>query len=170
MTAIELLNMLKKFAISYRKDDNSVSRNKHLTLIGEEPSKKVKDGILTDFINYIGMKQCVDYALSAEDLMDEDEKTSFGNDEEVTIPSNIEEAIANLDMKLTDEDKDYLLKNGALSVHNSLGMWIRNNWGLWKDSELKQNLLKQGITHPDDMSNYIIQEFIKHLNSKYYEW
>lgn len=166
MTKIELLEMLKKYAMSYRKDKNSVSRNKHLTLIEEEPVKGVKDGILVDFINHVGMRMGIDYALSVEDLMDEDEKTLFGYDEEVTIPSTIEEAIALLDEELTDEDKQYILKNGALSVHHSLGMWIRNNWGLWENSELKDYYIKQGITHPDDMSNRIIQDFIKYLKSK----
>lgn len=68
MTRIELLEMLKKCAIKYRQDTNSVSRNKHLTNLSEEPSQEIKDAVLTDFINYIGMCQCIDYALSVEDL------------------------------------------------------------------------------------------------------
>lgn len=68
MTKIELLEMLKKCAIKYRKDTNSVNRNKHLTNLSEEPSQEIKDAVLTDFINYIGMFQGVDYALSVEDL------------------------------------------------------------------------------------------------------
>lgn len=71
MTKIELLEMLKKCAIEYRKDKNSVSRNQHLTMLSEEPSENIKDAILTDFINYVGMKQCVDYALSVDDLKSE---------------------------------------------------------------------------------------------------
>lgn len=68
MTRIELLEMLKNCAIKYRQDTNSVSRNKHLTNLSEEPSQEIKDAVLTDFINYIGMFQGVDYALSVEDL------------------------------------------------------------------------------------------------------
>lgn len=71
MTKIELLEMLKKCAIEYRKDKNSVSRNQHLTMLSEEPSENIKDAILTDFINYVGMKQCVDYALSVDNLKSE---------------------------------------------------------------------------------------------------
>lgn len=71
MTKIELLEMLKKCAIEYIKDKNSVSRNQHLTMLSEEPSENIKDAILTDFINYVGMKQCVDYALSVDDLKSE---------------------------------------------------------------------------------------------------
>lgn len=70
MTKIELLEMLKNCAIKYRQDTNSVSRNKHLTNMKEEPSIEIKDAVLSDFINYVGMYQCVDYALSANDLKD----------------------------------------------------------------------------------------------------
>lgn len=82
------------------------------------------------------------------------------------IPNNLEEAIEELDKELIDEDKEYLLQHGALSVHNSLGRWIRNNWGLWKgeDNELKTSLKKLGYEHPDDMSNYIIEQYIKYLS------
>lgn len=80
------------------------------------------------------------------------------------IPKNLEEAIKYLDKELLQEDKDYLIKNGAISVHHSLGRWIRNNWNLWNgESEIKESLLKLGYSHPDDMSNYIIEEFIKYL-------
>lgn len=68
MTKIELLEMLKNCAIKYRQDTNSVSRNKHLTNLSEEPSQEIKDAVLTDFINYVGMFQGVDYALAVEDI------------------------------------------------------------------------------------------------------
>ena len=80
------------------------------------------------------------------------------------IPETLEDAILTLYMKLSDKDKQQLIENGAISVHDSLGRWIRNNWGLWEDSILKKNLEKEGFSHPDDMSNYIIEEFLKFLN------
>lgn len=83
------------------------------------------------------------------------------------IPKNLEEAIKYLNNELSQEDKDYLIENGAIYVHHSLGRWIRNNWNLWNgESELKESLLKLGYSHPDDMSNYIIEEFIKYLKMK----
>ena len=84
------------------------------------------------------------------------------------IPATIEEAFDILDDVLTEEDKEYLVENGAISVHLSLGMWIRNEWKLWEpvDSDIKTYLKKEGYEHPDDMSNYIIEEFIKYLNNK----
>lgn len=82
------------------------------------------------------------------------------------IPKTVEEAVTTLERILSDEDREYLLENGAISMHDSLGRWIRNEWGLWTGSELKDELMDKGFNHPDDMSNYIIEEFIKYWNSK----
>lgn len=84
----------------------------------------------------------------------------------MNIPTNLKEAIQELNKLLSQEDKEYLLEHGALSVHHSLGRWIRNNWGLWneEDNKFKVNLKKLGYEHPDDMSNYIIEQYIEHLN------
>ena len=83
------------------------------------------------------------------------------------IPSNLKESIAKLVNDLLVDDIKFLLVNGALSVHHTLGRWIRNNWGLWNEfSELKFNLAKLGYIHPDDMSNFIIKEYKKYLNEQ----
>lgn len=83
------------------------------------------------------------------------------------VPSNLKEAIVKLDNDLTEDDKQFLIENGALLVHHTLGRWIRNNWGLWDEhSELKLNMAKLGNIHPDDMSNFIIEEYIKHLKEQ----
>lgn len=80
------------------------------------------------------------------------------------IPKNIDKALSALDKMISQEDKIYLKENGAISVHFSLGMWIRNNWGLWEESDFYKYLYeKTGLMHPDDMSNYVIEEFIKTL-------
>ena len=79
------------------------------------------------------------------------------------MPKNLEEALTILNIIVSDEDKEYIKENGAISVHFSLGMWIRNNFGLWENSELYSYLFEKGFTHPDDMSNYVIEEFIKTL-------
>ena len=81
------------------------------------------------------------------------------------IPTNLEEFIKELDNQLSEDNKQFLINNGALVVHHKLGRYIRNNWGLWKESELKQNIQKLGYEHPDDMSNYIIEKYIEHLKN-----
>lgn len=81
-------------------------------------------------------------------------------------PRNIEETIAGLDSLLSMEDKEYLKENGSIAVHHTLGMYIRNEWGLWTGSELKSELEKKGLTHPDDMSDYVISEYINVLKRR----
>lgn len=85
----------------------------------------------------------------------------------MNIPTNLKEAIQELNKLLSQDDKEYLLEHGALSVHHSLGRWIRNNWELWnkENNKLKVNLEKLGYEHPDDMSNYIIEQYIEHLKN-----
>lgn len=105
-------------------------------------------------------------ALEAPDGMynkEESEKES-----EIPIPKTVDEAVKTLAKILSEEDRDYLLENGAISMHDSLGRWIRNEWGLWTGSELKDEMMNmnKGLNHPDDMSNYIIEEFIKYWNNK----
>lgn len=102
------------------------------------------------------IKYCLENLIKNEDEEEESD---------IPIPKTVNEAISTLEKILSDEDREYLLKNGAISMHNSLGRWIRNEWGLWTGSELKNELRKKGFEHPDDMSNYIIEEFIKHLNN-----
>lgn len=84
------------------------------------------------------------------------------------IPNSLEEAYVELDNMLVKEDKGYIIEHGAISVHNSLGQWIRNNWGLWEETPntLKNIFLEKNITHPDDISNYIIKSYIEYLKNE----
>jgi len=68
MTRGELLEFLTEQAKEFRKDKTSISRNSHLTSIKEQPEQYLIDGTLVAFINYIGIGQCIDYALSVKDL------------------------------------------------------------------------------------------------------
>lgn len=70
MTRGELLEFLTKETIEFRENPNFISTNKHLTGINENnmPSKEQIDGVLVAFINYVGISQCIDYALSYKDF------------------------------------------------------------------------------------------------------
>jgi len=105
------------------------------------------------------IKYCLKNLIKNEDKEEESE---------IPVPKTVDEAISTLEKILSEEDREYLLKNGAISMHDSLGRWIRNEWGLWTGSELKDELMSmnKGLNHPDDMSNYIIEEFIKYWNNK----
>ena len=43
---------------------------------------------------------------------------------------------------------------------------MRNNWALWKGSELSRWFNEKGIHHPDDMSGIIFDSFWRHLNNQ----
>lgn len=70
MTRGELLDFLTKEAKKFRKDSSFISVNKHLTGISDSnmPTAPQIDGVLVAFINYVGLSQCIDYALSSGDL------------------------------------------------------------------------------------------------------
>jgi hypothetical protein len=46
----------------------------------------------------------------------------------------------------------------------SLGLWIRNNWGLWSGSRLQAYFRNLGINHPDSMSGVILVSYHRYLN------
>ena len=129
----------------------------------EERPKIIKNG----FAGYSSYEQACEAAINyclKNLIKNEDEE----EESDIPVPKTVDEAISTLVKILSDEDREYLLENGAISMHDSLGRWIRNEWGLWTGSELKDELMKmnKGLNHPDDMSNYIIEEFIKYWNNK----
>ena len=123
------------------------------------------DWLLAHHFDYRGLIE-KELALEAPEGMYNKEESE--EESEIPIPKNVDEAVKTLAKILSKEDRDYLLENGSISMHDSLGRWIRNEWGLWTGSELKDELMNmnKGLNHPDDMSNYIIEEFIKYWNNK----
>lgn len=118
---------------------------------------------MADFVKYCGQHHLDFEGLCAKGLA-----TPINNDDTyyMTIPNTVEEAISTLDAMLSDEDKDYLKEHGAISMHSDLGRWIRNEWGLWTGSPLKDLLVSLGYRHPDDMSHLILTQYVNHLNGK----
>ena len=57
---------------------------------------------------------------------------------------------------------------GDLSpYHLDLGMWVRNNWGLWMDgSRLKQYFDTTGVIDADDVSGLIVTSYWNYLNDR----
>ena len=99
-------------------------------------------------VNYVGFAQQTDK-----------QKDSLS----VYIPVNIEDCMRQLDSVLSPESKEWIRsidENEFLGrTHLTLGMWIRNNWGLWGNSHLAKYFSEQGIRHPDDMSGVILRSY-----------
>ncbi len=73
MTKIDLLTMLKNHADEYRSGcSESILSNSHMNDVSKEQAEgvdqEVVDAVLVDFINLIGRKMGVDYALYTSDL------------------------------------------------------------------------------------------------------
>lgn len=64
------------------------------------------------------------------------------------------------EIKETPEDKFLAVS------HHGLGRMIRNEWGLWGDSDLKNWFEKQGLFHADDMSGTILTSYHRSLHEK----
>jgi hypothetical protein len=111
--------------------------------------------------------------IKCDSLFDYIYKTNSGNIKlPHSIPANLDECIQQLNLSTNDTikrwikcvtEKEYLSK-----VHHGLGMYLRNNWGLWTNSKLSKFFNEKGIFHPDDMSGIILQCFHEFVNTEKY--
>lgn len=84
------------------------------------------------------------------------------------IPKTKEEAFAQLDAMLSDEDKTIVAKTDVLSFHFTLGILIRNIWiNQQNKADVRQLAKSFGLDpeffHSDDLSNAIIKAYQEHL-------
>ena len=87
------------------------------------------------------------------------------------IPHTKQEAFAQLDEMLSEEDKGELANGDAIKFHFSLGLWIRNNWIYQQDEEDVNRLAKAFRTDfivfdPDSLSEKIIESYQRYLKRK----
>jgi len=93
----------------------------------------------------------------------------------VYIPKNIEECFLELDKILKKDDikilKELESKNEcSWKYHMGLGLYIRNNWGLWADSRLQKYLKERFCFDADDMSSMILGLYWEWLNGIDVNW
>lgn len=50
--------------------------------------------------------------------------------------------------------------------HHGIGQQIRNDWGLWRDSDLAKHFKEMGIEHADDMSGIILTTVYRQIKGK----
>ena len=92
----------------------------------------------------------------------------------VYIPRNLEESFHVLDTMLSAKNIQLirsLPERDAMSqFHFGLGMWLRNNWGLWGGSRLQQYFLQRGVEHPDNMSGILLEYYYDYLHGNHQAW
>lgn len=90
---------------------------------------------------------------------------------EKKIPQTKNEAFAQLDAILSEEEKRELAKSDPIEYHFSLGMWIRNNW-IYEQNEEDVNRLAKAfrtdsiLFDPDSLSEKIIESYQRYLKRK----
>jgi len=86
----------------------------------------------------------------------------------IYIPKNLNQCFEQLnlmlDPKQIKEIKTKSEEEFSVGSHFGLGMWIRNNWGLWQGSRLYHFFKVKGISHPDNISGIILTSYHRKLN------
>ncbi|MCC2599310.1 DUF6794 domain-containing protein [Sphingobacterium sp. FBM7-1] len=106
----------------------------------------------------------------AANIFNLNQTTSLDTTESQYIPKNMKDCLRQLDRLLSDSVKNEIrsLPESAFlnGTHFGLGMWIRNNWGLWdNDSRLHKYFVRcRGqLYEPDFMSGDILSFYYDHL-------
>jgi hypothetical protein len=85
-------------------------------------------------------------------------------------PKTLDEAIVQLEKIHHDTTKQKIIamteKEFLGNSHFGLGLWMRNNWGLWKGKELAKHFKSIGVFHPDDMSGIILTSYYRQLKGQ----
>ena len=88
--------------------------------------------------------------------------------EGVYIPKDLNDCFKEMDSlfakELKGEIKSKTENDFTTNSHFGFGLWIRNNWALWKGSRLSDFFNSKGISHPDDMSGIILTSYHRKLN------
>ena len=77
-------------------------------------------------------------------------------------PQDIQQAVACLDAHWPAQTKTEfaaLAADDLIVTHFGIGMWIRNNWGLWQGGALRDFFTRQNIYHPDTMSGLVLNAY-----------
>ena len=90
------------------------------------------------------------------------------------IPKDLGDAFQQLDKELPEivrkEMTALVKRDDMITYHMGLGMWMRNNWGLWGGSRLQKYFIDKGFTHPDNMSSVILFYYWDWLHDKKGSW
>lgn len=88
--------------------------------------------------------------------------------EENGLPQTVKQAVDFLLEHMLEEDRVWLStlpKKDMIKFHFGAGMWVRNNFGLWKEN--KALLKDTGKEHPDDASGVILDAVWERVNGNY---
>lgn len=86
----------------------------------------------------------------------------------VYIPGSLKEAFKRL-TKLTppqsiDGFKAAPEKQVCKKLHFGIGRWMISNWNFYEGSRISHILKEKGLLHPDDMAQFLLRTYHRHLN------
>ena len=88
----------------------------------------------------------------------------------VYIPSDIQDCFRELDKLLPADLREKIHSSEEASLtgqHFGLGIWLRNNWGLWlEQSRLTQYFTSLGVHDADSASSLILASYWRYLNGR----
>ncbi|OMP75887.1 DUF6794 domain-containing protein [[Flexibacter] sp. ATCC 35208] len=90
---------------------------------------------------------------------------------QIKLPQNLDEAVLYFQQQWTpaelDNFKNKPERDALVELHQSTGMWIRNNWVYGgRDTALRNYFKALGIHAPDDISSIILTSLHRTLNKK----
>lgn len=136
------------------------------SVMGKKPKKLIYAGVSIFGLILIGLSWLYLFPGGFEPTPDPDSEHG------IYIPTNLEDCHKELDrgLSLNTKASMYLSsKEGMIKYHFGLGMWLRNNWGLWGGSRLSKYFRSIGMLHPDDMSGVILDSYWHHLHGKNFD-
>jgi hypothetical protein len=75
-------------------------------------------------------------------------------------PCNLRDAHDKLDKIFQENNLSISDNTDMIEFHMGLGMWIRNNWGLWSGKSRLLPLFEiKKMRHPDEMSAFILDTY-----------
>lgn len=88
----------------------------------------------------------------------------------VYIPKDMEDAFVELN-RLSEPQAISKFKNAPeeevlAKLHYGLGQWIIKNWNFYDGSRFSHYLKEMEVSHPDDMAQFIMSSWHRHLNDK----
>lgn len=119
---------------------------------------------VTDFGKYRKKKQYdVDDPVAYE-MIDTKDFTVYRyrvkESDSIPKPCNLQHAHKLIEEKLKDSPDKPTENTDMIIYHHGLGMWMRNNWGLWSGkSHLIPYFHAKKITHADNMSSFILDTY-----------
>jgi hypothetical protein len=88
----------------------------------------------------------------------------------VYIPKNLEEAMVELDKRVSSEARTKFKAlpedSVCMIMHHRLGQWMILNWGFYGGSRLSNYLRSAGVTFPDDMADFLILAYHRRQNAQ----